>query len=137
MRQVIGFLVLCTTAITLGCGGGADPKAPKLYKAAGVVTLDGAPLKEADMVFRTTDGKHAAGAKVADGKFATKLAAGSTIVEISALMDSPDGKVKEENPGEKVPVKVQLIPKKYNSETTLKVEIKADADDLKFELTSK
>ena len=130
------FFLLCTSVVSLGCGGAA-PAGPKLYKAAGTVTLDGKPLKEADMVFRSADGKHSAGAKVTDGKFSTKLAAGSVIVEISALVDSPDGKFREENPGEKVPVKVQLIPKKYNSESSLKEEIKGDNESLKYDLMSK
>lgn len=135
-RFAIGLFLLGTSVVSLGCGSAAPP-GPKLYKAAGVVTLDGAPLKEADMVFRSVDGKHSAGAKVEDGNFTTKLAAGSIIVEISALIDSPDGKFREENPGEKVPVKVQLIPKQYNSESKLKVEINGDTEDMKFDLMSK
>lgn len=135
MKHVaLGLSLICISICSLGCGG-TDPKAPKLYTVSGTVTFNGQPLKDAAMVFRTTDGKHSAGAQVKDGKFTTKIAAGTSKVQINALVDSPDGKFREENPGERVPVKVELIPKKYNSETTLTVDVKADTSNVTFDLT--
>lgn len=134
MRIAIGLVLTCISIASLGCGG-ADPKAPKLYTVSGTVTWDGQPLKDAAMVFRSSDGKNSAGATVTDGKFTAKLVAGTSNVQVNSLVDSPDGKFKEENPGQRVPVKVELIPKKYNSETTLKIDVKGDTKDAKFDLT--
>jgi hypothetical protein len=56
-----------------------------------------------------------------------------TIVEITASREVP-GQFREDNPGERVAVKEQFIPAKYNSESTLKLEIKPDVKDAKFDL---
>jgi hypothetical protein len=129
VRRVL--LAACVISF-VGCGGGGKP-GPKLYHVAGVVNFTGAPLKEGDMVVRSADGKHAAGATISDGKFQFDAPAGASIVEIKAMRDIP-GEFREENPGEKVPVKEQYIPAKYNSESTLKLEIKGDVKDVKFDL---
>lgn len=126
-------MIVLTVAMVGGCGGGAPP-GPKLYSITGTASFAGEPLKDADLRARTSDGKHAAGAKVTDGKFKLSVPAGTSIIEITAMRDVP-GEFREENPGEKVAVKEQFIPAKYNTESTLKLEVKPDTKDAKFELT--
>jgi hypothetical protein len=117
----------------IGCGGAAN-SGPKLYSVTGKVTFSGEPLKEGDLVVRSVDGKHGAGSKITDGQFTLKAPAGAFVVEITAMRDVP-GEFREENPGEKVAVREQFIPSKYNSETSLKMDIQPQSKELKFELT--
>lgn len=129
VRRVL--LVACVISF-IGCGGGGKP-GPKLYHIAGTVTFTGEPLKEGDLVVRSADGKHAAGSTITNGKFQFDAPAGTSIVEIKAMRDVP-GEFREENPGEKVAVREQFIPAKYNTESTLKIEVKGDVKDEKFAL---
>lgn len=104
-----------------------------MQTVTGTITFKGEPLKEADLLVRTVDGKHAAGTKVADGKFVLKAPIGQSNVEVTAMRDVP-GEFREENPGERVPVREQFIPAKYNVQTMLKLDVKPDSKDVKFEL---
>ena len=132
MKHFSTGLFIAISLLTAGCGAGA-PEGPRTYTVTGTVAYTGQPLKEADLVIRTADGKHAAGAKVTDGKFVLKAPVGVSIVEITALRDVP-GEFREDNPGEKVPVREQFIPAKYNAETTLKMDVKPDTKEVKFDL---
>jgi hypothetical protein len=134
VRQILNrsFLLAAGVSSIVGCGGGGKP-GPRLYHIAGTVSYAGEPLKEADLTVRSVDGKHAAGSKISDGKFQLDAPAGVSIVEITASRDVP-GQFREDNPGERVAVKEQFIPAKYNSESTLKLEIKPDVKDAKFDL---
>lgn len=85
------------------------------------------------MLVKTADGKHATGTKITDGKFQVRVPAGTSIVEITAMRDVP-GEFREENPGERVAVREQFIPAKYNTESTLKLDITPTTKDVKFEL---
>lgn len=129
VRRVL--LAACVISF-IGCGGGGKP-GPKLYHVAGTVNFSGEPLKEGDLVVRSVDGKHAGGSTIKNGKFQFDTTAGESIVEIKAMRDVP-GEFREENPGEKVPVKEQFIPAKYNTESTLKIEVKGEIKDQKFDL---
>ena len=133
LRRIVFALTIPAGAMFVaGCGGGTEG-GPRLYIVSGTVSFTGEPMKEADLLIRTVDGKHSAGAKVTDGKFQLRAPAGSAIVEITALRDIP-GQFQEENPGERVPVKEQFVPSKYNKESTLTMEIKPDSKVVKFDL---
>ena len=124
--------MVLTSAIAIGCGGGV-PDGPSVYTVEGTVSYSGQPLKDADLLVRTVDGKHAAGAKVTDGKFVLKAPVGQSKVEITAMREIP-GEFREENPGERVAVKEQFIPARYNSESTLQLDVKANQQDVAFNL---
>lgn len=135
IRQILlrSLLLAASLSWFVGCGGGGKPGL-KMYHIAGTVSYAGEPLKDANLVARSVDGKHAAGATISDGKFQLDAPAGMTIVEITASREVP-GEFREDNPGERVAVKEQFIPAKYNSESTLKLEIKPDVKEAKFDLT--
>ncbi len=134
VRQILvrSFLLAACLPWIIGCGGGGKP-GPRTYHIVGTASYSGEPLKEANLVVRSVDGKHAAGATISNGKFQLDAPAGMMIVEITASREVP-GEFREDNPGEKVPVKEQFIPAKYNTESTLKLEIKPDVKDAKFDL---
>ncbi len=134
IRQILIRPVLLAACLPwiIGCGDGGKP-GPQMYHIVGTVSYSGEPLKDANLVARSVDGKHAAGATISNGKFQLDAPAGMTIVEITASREVP-GEFREDNPGEKVPVKEQFIPAKYNTESTLKLDIKPDVKDAKFDL---
>jgi hypothetical protein len=134
VRQIFTRSLLIAACVPgiVGCGGGGKP-GPRTYHIVGTASYSGQPLKEAVLTVRSVDGKHAAGAKISDGKFQLDAPAGMTIVEITSMREVP-GEFREDNPGERVAVKEQFIPAKYNSESTLKLEIKPDVKDAKFDL---
>ena len=132
-RSRFNSVLICLSAIlSTGCGKG-DTGGPRTQTVTGTVTFKGELLKEADLLVRTVDGKHAAGTKVADGKFVLTAPIGQSNVEVTAMRDVP-GEFREENPGERVPVREQFIPAKYNVQTTLKLDVKPDSKAVKFDL---
>lgn len=132
-KQVYKVLFLSVCAIVLSGCGSNTPQGPRLYTIAGTAAFMGEPLKDADLLVRSADGKRSAGTKVTDGKFTLRAPAGQMTVEITALRDVP-GEFREENPGERVPVRVQFLPPKYNTESTLTLDVKPDTKEVKFDL---
>jgi len=132
-KIVVGAMLLVAGSANLvGCGGGT-PTGPRTYPVVGTVSYTGEPLKEAELLIRSADGKHATGTRVTDGKFQMRVPAGASIIEITAMRDIP-GEFREENPGERVAVREQFIPAKYNTESTLRLEVTPTTKDVKFEL---
>lgn len=130
--RLLSVLLVSTSIFMVGCGG--QPAGPVTYKVAGTVTFDSAPVNGGEIIIRSQDGKHAASSIITDGKFELKATEGPKVVEVTALRDVP-GKFREENPGEKIPVREQFIPAKYNTKTTLTAKIEAkDNLDVKFDL---
>lgn len=71
---------------------------------------------------------------ITDGQFTIKSQPGRKQVEITAHRET--GEFDESNPGEKIPLREQYIPARYNSETTLEEEVQAGSNQFTFELTS-
>lgn len=115
-----------------GCGGGSD--APQRYPILGRVTLDGNPLENGEVLILPADGKGRpdAGA-IKNGEFAFDCTQGSKRVEITSTKEIPPA-----SPGG-VPDYVALIPKKYNSASTLTAEVKPsrNVSDNTFEFALK
>ncbi len=103
---------------------------------AGVVTLDGTPLRTGEIIFRDPDGKvGSAGAQIVDGKYSLKAIPAAMRVEIMDYRESAS-KVTEVNPGAKIPVIEQYIPQKYNEKSELIFEVQNGKNKADFELTS-
>lgn len=110
------------------CGCGAGNAGPKTYPVSGVVTLKGAPMADADVIFvPDSDGAQAAFGKTdASGVYKLEAVEGNYKIKVSKL-DTPkqagSGKVfassEEEvevyNPsdGDKVQIAKNLVPKKF------------------------
>lgn len=113
-----------------GCSGGES--LPDLATVTGSVSLDGSPLPAANIIFQPQQGKTAFAMTDENGKFelmynkdVTGATPGSYSVKIS----------KEKNPEEPGN---ELLPAKYNEQTTLTADVKADQEnDFQFDLTSK
>lgn len=133
MKVVMVCLVaVCGSLSLTGCGGSGGPAT---YTVSGTVTLDGAPVPTGKIAFRDPEGAVAsAGGDITDGQFTIKSQPGRKQVEITAHRET--GEFDESNPGEKIPLREQYIPARYNSETTLEEEVQAGSNQFTFELTS-
>ncbi|QDT55207.1 hypothetical protein Pan44_32490 [Caulifigura coniformis] len=127
-----GGLLLTAFGIA-GCGGGG-PEGPPLAKVTGVVTFEGQPLPDGEIIVRAADGSHAAGSHVQEGKFELNATEGKKVVEVTAWREVP-GKFREDNPGEKTAVREQYIPRQFNEQTKLELEVKLpETLDVKLDL---
>ncbi|WP_254511029.1 hypothetical protein [Anatilimnocola floriformis] len=104
----------------------------------GDVTLDGQPLAEGNIRFEPSNGDDpTAGDKIHDGKFKLDVAVGKAKVRITAskvIGQEPVYPGSNSMMRDKV---VELIPRKYNAETTLELDVQKNAPLAKFDLLSK
>jgi hypothetical protein len=116
------------------CAGGCQGD-PSQGTVQGEVTFDGQPLKEGSIRFSPVDGQSAtAGARISDGKFTAKVPVGKHKVEINA----PKATGRKMRAGdEMVDELTELLPPKYNSQSTLDADVKRGTQPLRFDLTSK
>jgi len=117
-----------------GCGReGTDRLAVK-----GTVNFEGKPLPKGTVMFELDDRANpfVSGCPIEDGKFAISqaqgLKAGTYLVRIS----SAEGVVKDKDqpPGESGPVAKERIPASWNVDSKQKIEVKAGATELKFDI---
>ncbi len=134
----------------VGCSGSGD-SLPR-EAVSGVVTLDGQPLADGSILFAPQSAATAGetptsgGAQIKEGNFSIDqekgLVPGTYGVSIYAAGKRGGDQGKAAQPGaggnKGTDVAKELIPKRYNSNTELKVEIKKGGGNssLKFELKS-
>ena len=115
-----------------GCNQPADdlPRKP----IWGTVTFDGKPLGKGTIQFQpaTTAEPVSAGSLIEEGKYAIDrengLVPGTYKVVISARGGEASTPAKDQQPGAPRPVPKELIPLKYNAQTTLTIQLKQDED---------
>ncbi|MEQ8851365.1 carboxypeptidase regulatory-like domain-containing protein [Gimesia sp.] len=131
---LISSLLLCFS----GCSAGSGEAVPELADVNGVVTMDGAPLVSAKVIFepQETTGNARRRASSAttqeDGSYSLEYnedASGASLgkhrVMIIKLTDNPEDAGK------------QLVPTKYNDKSELTADVKADGNIINFDLKSK
>jgi len=124
--------------VASGCGGGGDPSRLAIN---GEVTLDGQPLKTGAITFLPCKlGPTAAGA-INAGSFSVDrgkgLSPGNYTVEIHSIQPTGQQVKSPDEPGMQIEETRNLIPGRYNAQTTLKAEVKQGTDNhFRFELTS-
>jgi hypothetical protein len=118
-----------------GCGGASGPA---LAPVTGRVTLDGQPLRGAQIMFQpeATGGSPSYGATDQDGRYELGFKRGvkgamignhSVRVDLSREVAGPEGKI----------IRPKPLPPRYNANTELRAEVKPDEDnEIDFELTS-
>ena len=128
-------LLACILLFGLGCS--QAPTGPAEFPVSGTVTFDGKPIEAGRILFRKIgDGDRAYGSEIKGGAYSFTSEAGKVKVEITASRIIP-GKFESPN-GVPEPVGEMYIPKKYNSQTTLEADVKAEGDNtIPFELSSK
>jgi hypothetical protein len=132
----------CGSVITLalvgataaGCG---DSKSYSVAPVSGIVTLDGKPLPQAEITFlpvggadNPTPGPGSAGKADADGRYELETinqesgaVVGMHKVQIRTPRQQPPG---NNDSGSAAPPHKEIIPARYNDETTLTFEVPED-----------
>jgi hypothetical protein len=106
-------------ALASGCGG---PSGPPTYEVSGLVTWDGAPLPEGDIIFTTVDRSVVPDVgTIRVGAYRLRAQPGKKRVSIRAskLVPGSKGAMNE-------PIFDNYIPDRYNAETTLTADVTAD-----------
>ena len=126
-------LILCLCLTHLGCS--KEKAEPNRYAVSGTVTLNGQPLKEGRIYFKTVETGANDGADIKDGKFAGQSEAGPKRVEVSSLRTVPIKGAKPPMPTES---KEETLPAKYNQQSTLTATVtESGPNEFKFEVKSK
>jgi len=114
---------------TAGCSS-----EPKQYVVSGEVTYKGQPVAQGDIVFADAKGGTAATAagKIKDGRYQIRILPGDKKVRITSTKET--GKMLEGAMGAKYPERIDLIPAKYNSATTLTRTIAPESSTVDFRL---
>jgi len=128
------FLV-CGVLLFPGCN--RQPPGPKTVQVTGPIALDGQPIKEGNVIFRRLDGDlKSFGGRIQNGTYQITVEPGKMAVEVVASREVP-GKFTMENAIQE-PVTEMYIPRKYNAETELIIDVADDGKQVfSFELTSK
>ncbi|MCA9017327.1 MAG: hypothetical protein KDA77_18540 [Planctomycetaceae bacterium] len=143
LRSTHCALVFCMLT-ACGCFGGS---AEKIERAAvsGTITFDGKPLPEGSIQFVPdvdASGKPLRGkavqAVISNGTYSLEAEQGPTVGSNKVLINASKKTGKfQESDGQKTEILKQYLPSKYNSETTLKFDIKAGPNTADFTLEAK
>jgi hypothetical protein len=136
------FLLILSPAmllLALGCGGGVKDRGA----ITGTVKLDGKPVEKGSILFTPIEGASGtvAGGEIENGRYqlseANGPAIGSNRVEIRAMRKT--GKMIPKPfspPGTMIAEQIEVIPPRFNSESTLMVDVKAGDNAADFEVSS-
>ncbi len=126
---------------TSGCG----PTEPKRNAVSGKVTYKEKPIADGSITFLSPEGGVVGGGAIKDGKYDIPAQGGllAGTYKVSISQPDPKGKPPEAVAGEAPGMGAQvpegrevrdLLPKKYNTETTLTAEIKSGDNTVSFDL---
>ncbi|UUO05227.1 hypothetical protein M4951_17815 [Blastopirellula sp. J2-11] len=132
IRYAIGcLLIACLAAI--GCG----PVGPPKYKVEGRITFDGEPIESGYIWFRDKSGQvGSVEARIKQGVYQLESLPGLKLVEISMFKEAPLPGNKPNEEGDTTTL-VEALPKRYNTESTLEVNVVPEMGSQDFELTTK
>jgi hypothetical protein len=103
-------VIAAVSALLTGCGE------PSTYEITGTVTLDGKPLNGGRIVLVASDGQSTTAAgDVEGGSFRIRCSPGPKDVKIEKTLIL--------NPESDMPYLGQGIPSRYNTQTTLKIDV--------------
>ncbi len=110
-------LFLLTTILVVGCGG-----EEQFGELSGSVSYDGTPIDDGAITFFPEKGPTAGGI-IKDGKYSAKVSLGPAKVKISAGKVIGQKKVYNTPDSPVMPVKIEILPAKYNQATELQFDI--------------
>ncbi len=143
MKLISKLIPVACLLIIAGCSGG-DAEQIETATISGKVTLDGAPLDKGIIQFRP--GKDASGqplrgqmtqATITAGQYSLAADKGAVVGENIVMISATKVVGKEMADGEEIDKVEQYLPAKYNSETTLSVNVTPDGKEHNFELSTK
>lgn len=124
--NVLLWLLFAIVAMLPGCSSSHTT-----YPVSGTVVLNGEPLAEGDIYFRSQDPAFGVDAgKVVAGRFSFRAKPGTKIVEIRASREVPGQKTPMGGP-----LRREYIPEPYNDNSKLEVEVSKDGkNEYEFKL---
>jgi hypothetical protein len=133
MRRAVGVFLVCATLgwVLVGCQRG-----PEVGTVKGTITIDGRPVDGGIVRFVPADGNsQPADCVITGGAYTVTMPVGEKNVEIFWAKSASDAPIDTASQGtEKI---VQMIPAKYNTQTTLTHVIAKGDEQKDFELSSK
>lgn len=143
MRAVALPCCVMVALCLLGCGGGGPAAdTPELFEAHGTVTLDGKPLKDAQVLFTAENKAPTSGRTDENGHYVIQYNdevngayPGKNVVRINIGLNFDDPDADDEEEEDEMAMK--NLPAKYNSMTALEVDVKEGGAPYDFKLTSK
>lgn len=138
--------LLAAVVLVAGCGGPKiDYTKVDLVPAGGKVTMDGNPLPNVTVVFEADGGQFSAGKTDAFGQYELRfdsvkkgVTPGAKLVRITSLPVGEEEVSSEEISEGGAPVRAkETIPRFYNVESTLRVEVLPKQRQYDFNLTSR
>lgn len=148
-KNVAALSLFSLIILTTGCGGVPDADYEKLglVEVSGTVTLDGAPLPGAVVMFEAPDSTFCYGTTNESGKYALKLNSeksgvvpGDKVVRISttASTGEEEGPGGEEDDPDAKPEgsEVEQVPDCYNKNSKLNVTVSESDSNFNFDLKS-
>ncbi|MEQ8633710.1 hypothetical protein [Gimesia maris] len=121
------------------CGGGSDT--PPLGTVTGVVTLDDKPLADAEVTFQPEKGRPSLGKTDSEGNYTLVYTAsdnGALIGPHKVLITTAVEAFSDESgAGNDREARPEILPPKYNAQTTLTAQVKPGANTIDFPLKSK
>lgn len=132
--------LLCFTFVVclIGCGSSGPPRAA----ISGTVTFEGEPVSQGTIAFLpTSDTKGAStGSEIKEGKYSIAAVSGPTYgkYKVQIRWSKKTGKQIElgspSPPGTMMDEVIEVIPAKYNTESTLEREVKSAKEEFDFKL---
>jgi hypothetical protein len=129
---------LALSVLLLGLAAGCGASGAKRNPISGMVTYKGQPIKQGIINFRSEgEGQYVATGEIIDGKYEIPTISGLPAGQYAVAINYPDPKAppqkEEEMPGASRAVR-EMLPARYNEETTLKKDIKDGPNDINFDL---
>ena len=131
MRHCIVALVVFFLCVSVGCDSGGPNVAP----VEGIVTMDGVPIADKEVVFSPETGRASMGTTDEDGWYELDY----STQRKGALIGRHTVTVTTTNPnpyGPPPPDWVETVPDKYHTQTELTAEVKKGRNKINFDLTS-
>jgi hypothetical protein len=122
-------LLLLGATLIVGCSGNSK------LSVSGSVTLDGEPLSDGIITFTPLDGSGAnAGTVIFNGEYQVEVMPGKKLARIEGYKTVAVKKVKMGSKEIDAPDKRPIVPKQYNSESKLEVDVDSSHREHNFEL---
>ncbi|WP_166824398.1 carboxypeptidase-like regulatory domain-containing protein [Thalassoroseus pseudoceratinae] len=137
MTQLLGrfAIVVCVFGLAAGCSSAPDDM-PDVAEVTGTVTFNGEPLTDARITFQPESGRPSSATTGSNGEYTlmyNENTPGAKIgkhkVSISKANDTKDAA------GEIIKSE-EIVPAKYNLETTLEETVEDQANEINFQLES-
>ena len=131
------FITLASALLSCGCG---SSDVPETGEVKGIVTLDGTPVPKATITFAPEEGRTSTAETDAKGEYVllyTAKVMGAKVGKHTVRISTHRPAVGDPGDAHRVEEVKELIPAKYNTQTTLSEEVEPGKNEIDFALQSK